>query len=421
LDLVEETASVDKRVLVTGHVHVKVRTEQREEIVSLPLETDEVVVERVTKNQPVSAIPPVRMEGGVTIIPIVEEIAVVERRLILKEEIRLSTRRIINQTAVPVTLRSEIAIVERGPAGTPKPPDQGANMSEAYTQTESWNDHGPHSSRTIAAFYETRADADNAVDALTSHGFSRAAIDIADADRADQHDPIADDQRQPGGFTGWLHGVFGSHDDTHHYSEGIRRGGVLVTVTATEAEADQIIDVLEGTAPVDLDERSSQWRENGGTPSERTAYAPAAVVPADIERDAARDVDADGETTIPLIEEEIQVGRREVGRGSVRVRSYIVERPVSEDVTLRDERVSVERRPVDRPIDAADADAFRDRTISMTETAEEAVIAKTARVREEVVIRKTVDHHTETVSDTVRRTEVEIDDDRHHDLRKSGT
>ena len=84
---------------------------------------------------------------------------------------------------------------------------------------------------------------------------------------------------------------------------------------------------------------------------------------------------------------------------------------MQEQVALREERVSVERRPVDRPIAAGD-DAFRERTIEATETAEEAVVAKEARVTEEVVVRKQSEERTQTVSDTVRRTEVEVEDER---------
>ena len=105
----------------------------------------------------------------------------------------------------------------------------------------------------------------------------------------------------------------------------------------------------------------------------------------------------------------MSVGKREVERGGVRVRSYVVETPVEESVRLRDETINVERRRVDRPASDITADAFRERTIELTETDEEAVVAKTARVTEEVVISKDVTERTERVSDTVRRTEVDVE------------
>ena len=125
---------------------------------------------------------------------------------------------------------------------------------------------------------------------------------------------------------------------------------------------------------------------------------------------AATEVVGDAQV-IPIVEERLTVGKRDVERGRVRVRSYIVETPVSESVSLRDEHVSVERRAVDLPLSAAD-EAFHDRTIEAVEHREEAVVAKDARVKEELVIKKETGQRTETVSDTVRRTEVEVEDDR---------
>jgi len=103
----------------------------------------------------------------------------------------------------------------------------------------------------------------------------------------------------------------------------------------------------------------------------------------------------------------------------VRVRSYVTETPVHEQVRLRNERIDVERRAVDQPLSAADGDAFRERSIDVTATGEEAVIGKTARVVEEVVVRKTAEEHVENVEDSVRRTDVEIERD--GDLSTSGT
>ena len=112
-----------------------------------------------------------------------------------------------------------------------------------------------------------------------------------------------------------------------------------------------------------------------------------------------------------MAEEHLKVGKREVNQGRVRVRSYVVETPVNEQVNLRQENVHVERRPADRPVSGAD-NLFRDRTIEAEERSEEAVVAKEARVKEELVVKKDVDQRTETVSDKVRRTEVEVEDER---------
>ena len=100
-----------------------------------------------------------------------------------------------------------------------------------------------------------------------------------------------------------------------------------------------------------------------------------------------------------------------ISHGRVRVRSYVVETPVSEQVNLRDENVQVERKPVDRPAAPGDA-LFQDRVIEAEEHAEEAVVGKEARVREEVTLKKVAQDRTEMVSEKVRSTKVDIEDER---------
>eukprot|EP01034_Spumella_vulgaris_P031423 gene31424-38810_t len=98
-----------------------------------------------------------------------------------------------------------------------------------------------------------------------------------------------------------------------------------------------------------------------------------------------------------------------VQRGGVRIYQRVVETPVTESVNLREEHVVVERRPVDQPADPADLAAFQETSFELRESAEEAVVQKTARVVEEVVVGKEVTQHTDQVSDTVRSTEVDVE------------
>ena len=102
----------------------------------------------------------------------------------------------------------------------------------------------------------------------------------------------------------------------------------------------------------------------------------------------------------------VAVGKRVVNRGGTRIRRYVVETPVEESVNLHSEKVVLERRPV---TDGRPVGDFSDKTIEMTEMAEEAVVSKTARVYEEVGLRKEATDRTETVHDTVRKEEVEIE------------
>ena len=117
-----------------------------------------------------------------------------------------------------------------------------------------------------------------------------------------------------------------------------------------------------------------------------------------------------GDTMLPVIEEELVVGKREVQGNRVRVHTRVIETPVAEQVQLREERVNVERRPVHRDMTAGDtAAAFKEASFELRESTEEAVVTKAARVVEAVVVDKDVWEYVETVYDSVRRTDVKFE------------
>jgi uncharacterized protein (TIGR02271 family) len=128
----------------------------------------------------------------------------------------------------------------------------------------------------------------------------------------------------------------------------------------------------------------------------------------DIAKGEKRIAEDKDQVTVPVIEEDLAIGKRQVETGGARVQSRVVEKPIEENVDLRQEHVQVERRPVNRPIQPGDMQ-LEEGTIEMVERAEEAVVDKRARVAEEVVITKEVDQRTETISDTLRFTEVQVD------------
>ena len=243
--------------------------------------------------------------------------------------------------------------------------------------------------RTITALYDTKAAAESAKQRLTSMSIPAGSIDI--------HDQGASSSAagQSGGFMASLKNMFGDHEDTHAYAEGVRRGHVLLTAKVEESVAPTAIQALELSGAMDFDKSQAGWKQEGWT-------APAAAAP--VMAGSRTDTD----TAIPIVEERLVVGKREVDRGGVRVRSYVVEEAVQEQVILRDEHVDVQRRAVDRPV-AAGEDAFRERTMEMTETGEEAVVGKQAFVTEEINLKKDVGQRTEEVRDTVRHTEVEVE------------
>ncbi|HYK01471.1 MAG TPA: YsnF/AvaK domain-containing protein [Thermoanaerobaculia bacterium] len=117
----------------------------------------------------------------------------------------------------------------------------------------------------------------------------------------------------------------------------------------------------------------------------------------------------DEERSIPVVEEELAVGKRSVETGGVRVSKEVTAQPVEEDIRLHEERVTVERRPVNREVAPGDMHAFENSTIEMREMAEEAVVEKRARVVEEVVVGKEAHERTEHISDTVRKTDVRVE------------
>jgi uncharacterized protein (TIGR02271 family) len=118
IPLVEEEVRIDKLSVVTGKVRVRTVTDTVEEMARATLEGREVEVVRVPINREVDAAPAVRTEGDVVIVPVAEEILVVEKRLVLKEELRLQPRKTEETVEVPVTLRKQRAVVERvGPEG----------------------------------------------------------------------------------------------------------------------------------------------------------------------------------------------------------------------------------------------------------------------------------------------------------------
>jgi uncharacterized protein (TIGR02271 family) len=265
---------------------------------------------------------------------------------------------------------------------------------------------------TYTAIYDNRQDAEAAQQQLKSLGIIEAdGMNLADQNTTGfQADRSADNK----GFWGSLKGGVAA-EDRPVYEESVRQGCFLLTVNVDDENADRVEDLLEKTNAVDIDEREQQYRQTGLIPptdmrADQTSMGRTEGL-SQAGRTQGLNQQTTGDQSIPIVQEDIKVGKRQVERGGVRVRSYIVETPVHEQVTLRDEHVEVERRPVNQALNAGQIgdDMLRERTIELTETSEEAVVAKEARVVEEVVVHKTVGEHVETIDDTVRRTEVEVD------------
>lgn len=262
-------------------------------------------------------------------------------------------------------------------------------------------------SNTITAFFDNRSDADQAVSRLVEAGISRDSIHVI----ADDSNDTAMSTEEHKGFWASLADLFLPDDDRTVYAEGIRRGGYLLTVSGYPFDLhDRALDILDDEGSIDLDERTKAWESEGWSRSTTNeTYAASAYDQNRASNGSA--LGAEREEVIPVVEEELRVGKRDVNNGRVRVRSYVTETPVRESVSLRDENVEITRRTVDRPLTGSE-NAFVDRTIEAEEHREEAVVSKDARVVEEIALRKTAEQREETISDSVRKTEVEVEDER---------
>jgi stress response protein YsnF len=164
-------------------------------------------------------------------------------------------------------------------------------------------------------------------------------------------------------------------NDARGYAKAARGGKTLVAARTPEDKVDAAVDLIE------------RYETNGGEGAEER-----------------------GET-VQEVEEELAVGKRKVATGGVRVTTSVSETPVEEAVTLREERVEAERKPASRKLSPEEAEAaFENKTVEMMGTSEEATVRKEARVVGEVAVGKQVEERQETVKDTVRRTEVEVEE-----------
>jgi uncharacterized protein (TIGR02271 family) len=269
---------------------------------------------------------------------------------------------------------------------------------------------------TLVGIFDDEKRAQSAVSELTAAGVKQGDITIATSSDTDGYmtygGPNSKDYAsgtsigtKVSDFFASMFGADVDEDERGLYAESVRRGSTVVTAHVEDILLSRASDVMNTYGAVDLDRRAAQYKAAG-----YKQYDPTAPV---YSREQVREeAQAFGDATdiaLPVIEESLQVGKRTVPRGGVRVVSRQTERPVEETVSLRREDVHVERRPVDRDVSQADLAAVRNQAFDVTTTNEEAVVSKQARVVEEVVIGKHVTEHEETIRDTVRRTDVEVE------------
>ncbi|WP_036168785.1 YsnF/AvaK domain-containing protein [Massilia sp. 9096] len=285
---------------------------------------------------------------------------------------------------------------------------------------------------TLVAVFDNRDSAQNAMDALLSADFSRTNVSISSADTS--AGSATHDESVGASVKHFFSNLFGDDHDEHasRYAGAVTQGHHVLTITAqSDAEVDRASGLIEHFNPLDIDERdatsamdpsvlstvrtgssslgASMQAGVTGSSSYSTGSLSDSTQSGSMQRDMGEQLNDQRSAAIPVVQEELKVGKREVQRGGVRVFSRVIETPVNESVNLREEHVNVERRPVDQPISTTDATAFKEQSIELRETAEEAVVQKSARVVEEVIVGKEVSNREQQINDTVRHTEVQVE------------
>lgn len=244
--------------------------------------------------------------------------------------------------------------------------------------------------QTVIGIFEKGIDAQAAVQKLESSRIPSDHIDISDQSTASK---VSGTAHKPDRVSNFFGSLFGSDkEETRKYSDVARKGWVVTVHADSRQEAEAAAHTLDQCGAVDVDERANQFR-SGTTPTGNI--------------NERRDINTN--QSVPIVEERMNVGKRDVETGAVRLRSRIIERPIEEHLRLREEHVNVERRPVNRPATERDFQNFKEGSIEMTEHAEVPVVNKEARVVEEVRLSKEQTEHDETIRDTVRKTDVEVD------------
>ena len=250
--------------------------------------------------------------------------------------------------------------------------------------------------QTVVGLFDDRSDAQAAMAELLEEGFIKENIDLSNRGTASDTDFDNESDTDTNSGVGdkianFFNSLFGDDETTaSNYTYAASDADAILTVHADSPERAELArDIMDRNGSIDVDERGDRYSTGS----------------------AGRDTrNIKSGTKIPVVEERLDVSKREVERGGARLRSRIVEKPVEEHIRLREEHVTVNRRPVDREVTAGDMDRFQPGEMEITEHAEVPVVGKTARVVEEVEVGKQVTERDETIRDTVRGTKVDVED-----------
>lgn len=252
-------------------------------------------------------------------------------------------------------------------------------------------------SQTVVGIFSTAAEANNAVSQLMNYGFNEEDVDVKSGSATGDYSATSASSTDgnEGSVSRFFKNLFSSDDESDRYTNAAQKGTVVTVHAQSTEQAEQAATLLDQYGAADIDDDSYG---NTGTMYNNDTVA----------TDSSYKNDTD--QTISVIEETMQVGKRNIQTGGVRIKSRIVEKPVEASLRLREEHVNIERTKVNRVVTDADLQNFQGNTIEVTEYAEVPVVSKEARVVEEISVGKKVNERQETIKDTVRKTEVDIDD-----------
>lgn len=243
---------------------------------------------------------------------------------------------------------------------------------------------------TVIGVYDNMEEARKTQGELESSGFAHNDIQIAqNGSKSSTAKPEGESKFKR--FFRDLFGGDGGSSDVAMYEGAIEYGNCVVTVKAEETRSRLAAEVMNRHHPVDIEQKGSQWM--AGTSS---ATRPGASL-------------GTSSSSMPVIEEQLKIGKREVLGGGIRVYQRVTEKPVEEQVTLREERAKVERIPTNRPATQAELGAMKEGSVEIRERKEEPLVQKTARVVEEVRVGTESSERTEKVKGKVKRSDVEVE------------
>ncbi|MDF2040428.1 MULTISPECIES: DUF2382 domain-containing protein [unclassified Pantoea] len=397
--LAEEVIEISRQRVTDGYVRVTRQVTEHQQKIALMLRHQTAEIDRIPKSERLTAMPEIREENGVLIIPIVEEEIEIVRHLVLKEEWHIRKVVSMEETEEIVTLRKQHAYLTRTSHSEPS-----KSIIEEHNMAR----------ETIVTMFSSLSLAEGAKRNLIKAGFLDDDIDIISGDRLRTEGHEA---RHPG-FWQRLFGNTLEEDQAEVYEDAMRTGGVVLSLRADEDELPRALGILD--AHEELTERRAALPDDDVTndgltaPTSGTFQDSAAVKP--LHTEPAHYVagrtpltgDESNEDVLRLADERLEVGKRLVSEGSTRVRRYTVTEPVSENISLREQHAEIFRRPVSETGSPGNVD-WSEKTVEVEESHEQPVINKTAEIIEEVVLRKEASDRVETINDSVRRQEVDID------------